>query len=119
VLMLTTPCFAPQEEPDGSIWPFDDPARLNSYNQLVRQAAARFPGIASVADVDAMLCPGGKFQAAINGVTVRNSDGIHISEAGGAYIGQRIKAQLVALGSVKRAAQARNTQANESHPAAA
>lgn len=55
----------------------------------------------------------GQYQATINGVTVRTADGVHLTRAGGAYIGERIKAQLVALGSVKRAAQARNTQANQ------
>ena len=44
VLLLTTPCFAPQEAPDGTTYSFDDPARLNAYNGLVRAAAARHPG---------------------------------------------------------------------------
>ena len=57
VLLLTTPCFAPQEQPDGSLWPFDDPARVIRYNQLLRQAAARHPGVASIGDLDAQFCP--------------------------------------------------------------
>ena len=115
VLLLTTPCFAPQEQPDGSIFSFDDPARLNRYNALVRAAAARHPGTAAIADVDALLCPGGKYTPTINGVQVRNSDGIHLTEAGGLYVAERIGRQIVSLGSVRRTAQAKATTANQSH----
>ncbi len=116
VLLLTTPCFAPQEQPDGSTWPFDDPARVTRYNQLLRQAAARHPGVASIGDLDAQFCPTGSYSASVNGLVIRTSDGIHISEAGGQYAAGKLASEVIALGSVHRAAEARNTPANQSEP---
>ena len=102
MLLLTTPCFAPQEQPDGSIYPFDDPARVIRYNQLLRQAAARASRASPASATSTrMLCPGGHYQPTINGVVVRTSDGVHITEAGGAVRRPTgCKSQIIALGSV-------------------
>ena len=116
VLLLTTPCFAPQEQPDGSTYPFDDPARVIRYNQLLRQAAAAHPGVAAIGDLHAQFCPTNTYSASVNGIVVRNSDGIHISEAGGQYAATKLASQIIALGSPRRAAQALNTVANQSQP---
>ena len=113
VLLLTTPCFALQEQPDGSTWPFDDPARVNRFNQLVRQAAAQHPGVASVGDLHAQICPTGTFSPTVNGVVVRSSDGIHISEAGGQYAADRLQQMVAELGSAHRETEAQNTVANQ------
>jgi hypothetical protein len=112
VLVLTTPCFAPQEQADGSIFPFDDPVRLARYNQLLREAVARNPSKASLGDLHGMLCPGNTYTSTVNGVVARTTDGIHITEAGGQYVATKLAQQLVTLGSIRRAAQARNTHAN-------
>ncbi len=116
VLVLTTPCFAPQEQPDGSTYPFDDPARVQRYNQLLRQAVAAHPGVASIGDLDAEFCPTNTYSASVNGIVVRTSDGVHISEAGGQYAAARMAPAIIALGSSHRAAEARNTVANQSEP---
>jgi hypothetical protein len=117
VLLVTTPCFAPKEAPDGSTYTFDDPARVNAYNQLLRQAAAHHPGVASVYDLDAKFCPTGTYTASVNGIVVRNVvDGIHFSDAGGAYAATLMQKQVVALGSAHRATEAKNTHANQSEP---
>jgi peptidoglycan/LPS O-acetylase OafA/YrhL len=113
VLVLTTPCFAPQEQADGSIFPFDDPARLARYNQLLREAVARNPGKASLGDLYGVLCPGNAYTSTVKGVLARMTDGVHITEAGGQYAASQLAGQIVALGSVRRAAQARDTHANE------
>jgi hypothetical protein len=113
VLLLTTPCFAPQEQPDGSIYPFDDPARVTRFNALLRQAAAEHPGVASVGDLDAQFCPTGTYSATVNGVVVRTSDGIHISEAGGQYAADRLQTLVAQLGSAHRETEAKNTVANQ------
>ena len=114
VLLASAPCFAPQEQPDGTIYPFDDPARIIRYNQLLEQAVARHPQVAAFADVHARLCPTGSFTSTINGAVVRTSDGIHISRAGGEFLSQTLGPQLVALGSVRRAEQAETADQNES-----
>ena len=119
VLVLTTPCFAPQEQADGTIFPFDDPARLARYNQLLRAAVARNPTKASIGDLYSMLCPGKQYSATVNGVVARMTDGVHITEAGGQYVAGLLQSQLVSLGSVRRAAEAKTTTANQAQAPAA
>jgi len=61
----------------GSLWPENDPARLARFNQLLREAAARYPSKATVVDLKAFVCPGGKYVATLDGYLIRSSDGIH------------------------------------------
>ncbi len=75
--LLTAPCYSSGEQPDGSPWPEDSPARLHAYNNLLYAVAAEFPGRASVVNLNAMVCPGGQFHSVIDGVTVRAPDGVH------------------------------------------
>jgi peptidoglycan/LPS O-acetylase OafA/YrhL len=75
--LLTAPCYSSGEQPDGSPWPEDSPARLKAYNDLIYAVAAEFPVRASVVDLNAMMCPGGQFRPVIDGVTVRAPDGVH------------------------------------------
>lgn len=79
--LATAPCFSSGEQPDGDAWPEDSPARQNAYNSLVRQVSARaaslHPGSSVVMDLAGIVCPGGRFHAVIDGVTVRAPDGIH------------------------------------------
>ncbi len=77
VELATAPCYSSGKQPDGDAWPEDDPARVRAYNTLVRKVAAAHPGQVSVVDLDALVCPGGTFQAAIDGVAVRAPDGVH------------------------------------------
>jgi peptidoglycan/LPS O-acetylase OafA/YrhL len=113
VMVLTTPCFQPQEQADGTIFPFDDPARLARYNQLLREAVARHPDQAAIGDLYSVLCPGNTYTDTVNGIQVRMSDGVHITEAGGQYVAAKLQKQLVALGAVRRTALAKSTHANQ------
>lgn len=81
VALLTTPCTAPAESPSGAPWPENDPKRLARFNQLLHQAADRHPTKATVVDLKAMVCPGGKFTPVLDGVTIRSADGIHFPMA--------------------------------------
>ncbi|MHB1444713.1 MAG: SGNH/GDSL hydrolase family protein, partial [Acidimicrobiales bacterium] len=60
VVLMTLP-YVDQttEQPDGSPWPINDPARTRAWNALLARAAAERPGTASVLNVNAMLDPGG------------------------------------------------------------
>jgi peptidoglycan/LPS O-acetylase OafA/YrhL len=78
VVLMTAPCYSSGEQPDGSPWPEDSPARIKAYNQQVNAVGAEFPSLVSVVDLNAMLCPDGKFASVIDGVTVRAPDGIHL-----------------------------------------
>lgn len=75
--LATAPCFSSGEQPDGSPWPEDSPLRLRAYNDLVRSVAASSVPRATVVNLDAMVCPGGRFHTTIDGVTVRAPDGVH------------------------------------------
>jgi peptidoglycan/LPS O-acetylase OafA/YrhL len=81
VALLTTPCSAPAESPSGALWPENDPQRLARFNELVRAAAARHPAKATVVDLKALVCPGGKYVTTLGGYLLRSSDGIHFPHA--------------------------------------
>ena len=93
VALLTAPCFDSGEQPSGLPWPEDDPARLARYNELVRQVAAEHPATTQVVDFGAMVCPGGKYSTTVDGVQLRDGDGVHIVPTAGA--GQWLAAHLL------------------------
>ena len=93
LVMLTAPCFSTGEQPNGQPWPEDSPTRLAQYNAILRQVAAEHPQTVEVVDLGAMLCPGGQFQSSIDGVQIRDADGVHIVPTAGA--GQWLDAQLL------------------------
>ena len=76
---LTAPYYRRGERPDGGRYPEDDPARVDRFNALLRDVAAR-RGV-PVVELGAALAPEGTFTRSINGVLVRY-DGVHVSAAG-------------------------------------
>jgi lysophospholipase L1-like esterase len=98
MVFLTAPCTDEGEQPDGSPWPEDNPARLAVYNKLVRQVVAEHPTTDSVVDLFGPTCPGGKFTSAIHGVVIRQTDGVHFTVAGGQYLAPKIMPAIVAAG---------------------
>ena len=103
LVFLTAPCTDEGEQPDGQPWPEDNPARLAEYNKLVRQVAALHPKTDSVVDLDAAVCPGGKFTSSLDGVAVRRSDGIHFTDQGGAVLAKDLMPAVVAAGRAQMA----------------
>ena len=97
VMLFTMPYIYPAEAPDGSTYPENEPSRADAYNALVRKVAARFPGTVTVYDLNKTLDPDGHYTAVIDGITVRWSDGIHISEQGGMWVRPRILPEVDAL----------------------
>jgi peptidoglycan/LPS O-acetylase OafA/YrhL len=79
VVLLTAPYTRRAERPDGGLWPEDDPARVDAWNRLLYEAAARYG--ASVIDLNAHVCPDGEFTWRIDGIRIR-SDGLHFSPDG-------------------------------------
>ncbi len=105
VVLLTSPYFDEQPPPsNGGTWPEDSYARVNEVNSLIYQAAAQFPGTATVINLNAKLDPGGQFTSFIDGVKVRRSDGVHISIAGGQWLAQWLLPKLYAIGHSRSAA---------------
>jgi hypothetical protein len=99
VVFLTSPCVADQPlQPDGSLGG-RDPARIAAYNALVRQVAAEHPTTDSVVDLDALVCPGGRFTATYKGKTIRTSpDGIHFTDQAGLVLGRALMPPILSAG---------------------
>ena len=77
VLLATMPCLAVQEQPNGNPWPESTAARVDRYNDVVRQVVAHSGGRATLLDLHGLTCPTGHFQLAVDGTVVRAPDGIH------------------------------------------
>ncbi len=103
MVFLTAPCTDEGEQPDGAPWPEDNPARLAVYNKLVREVAAEHPLTDSTVDLNAAACPGGKYTSTVDGVVIRNSDGVHFTNAGGEFLAPRIMPPIVAAGRAQAA----------------
>ncbi len=96
VVLVTQPCADSGERPDGQPWPEDSPSRLAIYNGIVRAVAHRTG--TSVLDLYSMVCPGGRYQQAVDGVTVRRPDGVHFASSSGSFFAPRIFSVLIAEG---------------------
>jgi len=80
VVAATEPYNRRGEQPDGSLYPEDQPDRVARWNTLLRQAAARHPGTA-ILDLNTKLGPNHTYTATVDNITVR-SDGVHLTPAG-------------------------------------
>jgi peptidoglycan/LPS O-acetylase OafA/YrhL len=99
VVIFTLPYITQTTEaPNGTPWDINQPVRTNEYNALVRRVVARFPGRASVIDLNRLLDPAGKYTSYLDGVRVRNPDDEHIALLGGMLLRPLILPTLVRLG---------------------
>jgi peptidoglycan/LPS O-acetylase OafA/YrhL len=105
MVLMTSPCFAPIEQDNGQVWPEDTPARLNAYNDIVRQVAAEHPATVQLDDFEAQLCPGGVYQESFNGVQIRDGDGMHIvpTAAAGQWLDSRVLPEVIRVGRLQMA----------------
>jgi peptidoglycan/LPS O-acetylase OafA/YrhL len=81
-VLLTTPCFSPTTRELGEFGEAAraDPARVEWLNDVWRRWAADHPDV-TLLDLDAHACPGGKYAARIDGVSMR-TDGVHFTLPG-------------------------------------
>jgi len=105
VVFLTAPCFNSGEQPDGQAWPEDSATRLAIYNAMVRKVAAEHPATVRVEDFGAMVCPGGAFTTTVDGVLLRDGDGVHIvpTPAAGQWLAAQLLPQVVQVGRLQQA----------------
>ncbi|MCT7657419.1 acyltransferase family protein [Mycobacterium deserti] len=75
VVVTTEPYNRRAEKPDGSLYPEDDPDRVDEWNALLRSVAAKRPNV-SVLDLNEKLSPNGVYTNRVDGIRVR-SDGVH------------------------------------------
>ena len=81
VVLLTAAYTRRDEQPDGSLYPEDRPARVDAWNGLLRVEAARRPRQVTILDLNRLVCPGGAFTWDVGGLRIR-SDGLHYTPAG-------------------------------------
>ncbi len=100
MVVMTAPCFDSGEQPGGQPWPEDSPSRLADYNSIVRSVAAAHPATVALVDFGSLLCPGGQFTTTVDGVALRDGDGVHIipSAAAGQWLDARLLPSLVRIG---------------------
>lgn len=68
------------ERPDGSLYPEDQPERVNQWNALLRRTIGQRPHV-GILDLNKKLCPEGVYTAKVDGIPVR-SDGVHLTDEG-------------------------------------
>jgi hypothetical protein len=92
LVIATEPYNRRGEQPNGQLYPEDDPARVDSWNRLVTGYAASRAGTALV-DLNRKLCPAGAFTWQVDGVQVR-SDGVHLTPDGVRWLTPWLAGQL-------------------------
>ncbi len=73
--MTTEPYNRRAEKPDGSLYPEDDPDRVDEWNALLRSVAKARPNV-TVLDLNRKLGPNGVYTNQIDGIRMR-IDGVH------------------------------------------
>ena len=108
VVLFTMPFVDPSErQPDGLPWSENDPARVRAFNAVVWRVARAHPGEVSVIDLNRMLSPGGAYTASVDGVSVRWTDGVHVTIAAGELLQRQILPQIDRIGLADETAAAR------------
>jgi hypothetical protein len=99
VVLFTLPYFdPPQEAADGSVFPEDQPDRVTAFNRDLARVAALERGRVTLVDLNAVLCPHGRFQTVVDGVVARWPDGIHVTPAGGRWLQPHVLPTVALLG---------------------
>jgi hypothetical protein len=94
VAFLTAPYCSRGEQPDGSIWPEDEPARVEAFNRLLRSVAAKHPGQVDVIELGGRMSGGRReYVVELDGVVLRY-DGVHFTAAAGRWVQPWLEAAL-------------------------
>jgi peptidoglycan/LPS O-acetylase OafA/YrhL len=75
LVVATEPYNRRGEKPDGSLYPEDQPDRVNHWNALLRSAIGQRQNVA-VLDLNKKLCPDGVYTNKVDGIKMR-IDGVH------------------------------------------
>ncbi len=90
MVIETAPCYSSGEQPDGLPWPEDSPRRLAEYNAMVAEMGRMYPGKVTVQNLDGLVCPGGHFEATMDGMGLRCADGVHFTVGGGEMLAPKL-----------------------------
>ncbi len=103
VVFFTMPYVdSPAEAANGTPFVENDPARITAFNRLVTTVAARHKGKVTLVDLNRLADPAGHYVSAIDGVTVRSTDGIHFTKEGAAWFQPAILPTVANLGLATR-----------------
>jgi peptidoglycan/LPS O-acetylase OafA/YrhL len=80
VTLTNLPYSRRGERPNGSLYPEDDPHRVDEWNTLLAKTIGNRPDV-KVLDLKKKLCPDGVYTAKVNDIPVR-SDGVHLTDEG-------------------------------------
>jgi len=95
IAFMTAPYCSRGEQPDGTTWPEDDPARVDAFNELLRSVAAGHPGTAHVIELGRRTADGGHdFVREVNGVVLRY-DGVHFTAQAARWLEPWLVRELV------------------------
>jgi hypothetical protein len=99
VVLFNLPYFdPPQDAPDGSVYPENQPSRVVAFDKVLDEVAAIDRGEVTLVDLHTILDPAGHFQTVVDGVDARWPDGIHITPAGGEWLQPRVLPAVALLG---------------------
>ena len=96
VALATAPYYLRGERPDGGRWPEDDPARVDAFNRLIRDVAARHPSSVAIVDLGGHTSVGGRYTPYIDGIEMRY-DGVHFTPLADEWLAPWLLPQLLAL----------------------
>ena len=80
VVVATVPYSRGGEKRDGSLYPEDQPDRVDQWNTMLRKTISQHPNV-GILDLNKKLCPDGVYTAKVDGIQVR-SDGVHLTPEG-------------------------------------
>ena len=106
MVLMTKPCQSTGKQPNGEPWPEDSPARTDVYNSLLREVATKYSKQVYVQNLNAYVCPGGSYAEDLDGVPVRQPDGLHFDMqpgSGGDYLAPAIIPYWVELAHLQEA----------------
>jgi hypothetical protein len=75
IVVTTEPYNRRAEKPDGSLYPEDDPDRVDEWNALLRSVVKKRPNV-TLLDLNDKLGPNGVYTNWVDGIRMR-SDGVH------------------------------------------
>ena len=84
LVVATVPYSRRGEKADGSLYPEDQPNRVDQWNMLLRHTIGQRANVA-ILDLNKKLCPDGVYTAKVDGVQVR-SDGVHLTPDGAKWL---------------------------------
>jgi len=82
VALLTAPYTRRAERYDGTLYDEDKPERVDAWNRLLYLAQAQDPERITIIDLNARVCPDGKFTWTVDGGLQIRSDGLHFTTDG-------------------------------------